>query len=129
LKLPNDRFFFWGFRDLLGIPYTLNRYTQNFEGKRETKFKSKIVLLIDSGCASSCETIVEKLSAHSYAILVGQNTMGALHFSNAVTFMLPNSDIITKVPTLFHKYEFDATEGEGYSPTIRLDFIIDLEMF
>lgn len=110
------------------IPYTLDRYTQDFKGKRPVKFNSKIVLLIDSGCASSCETIVEKLSAHSNSILVGQNTMGALHFSNAVTFMLPNSGIITKVPTLFHRYEFDAPEGEGYSPSIRLDYI-DLEMF
>jgi hypothetical protein len=110
------------------IPFTLSRYSQKFEGKRQAKFKSKIVLLIDSGCASSCETIVEKLSAHPNAILVGQNTMGALHFSNAVTFMLPNSGIITKVPTLFHKYEFDAVEGEGYPPSIRLDYI-DLEVF
>lgn len=108
------------------IPFTLSRYTQIFEGKRLTKFKSEIVLLIDSGCASSCETIVEKISAHSNVRIVGQNTMGALHFSNAITLMLPNSGIIAKVPSLSHKYEFDAFEGEGYSPDI-LDYHIDLD--
>lgn len=108
------------------LPYTLEHYRQSFQGERKDPYHSQIVLLIDSGCASSCETIVEKISLHPNARLVGQNTMGALHFSNPVTFMLPNSGIIAKVPTLFHIYENDAPEGVGYMPDEVLDYV-DLE--
>jgi hypothetical protein len=105
------------------IPFSESRYSQVFKGARSNEYNSKIVLLIDSACASSCETIVEKLSSHPNSVLLGQNTMGALHFSNAVTFMLPNSGVIAKVPTLFHKYELDASEGVGYAPDVKLEFI------
>lgn len=103
-------------RDVL--EYTFSEYTQDFRGERKQSFKSDFIILTDSGCASSCETIVEKLSYHPKVRVVGKNTMGALHFSNAATYMLPNSGVIVRMPTLFHEYENDALEGVGYTPDI-----------
>lgn len=100
------------------LEYTFSEYTQDFRGQREQSFKSDFIIITDSGCASSCETIVEKLSYHPKVKVVGKNTMGALHFSNAATYMLPNSGIIVRMPTLFHEYENDAPEGIGYTPDI-----------
>lgn len=95
-------------------------------GQRLSPYRSKIILLIDGRCASHCETIVELLSAHPNATLVGQNTLGALHFSNAASFILPNSRIWAQVPSLSHILENDAVEGVGYEPAVRSEFI-DLE--
>ena len=57
--------------------------------------------------------------------------MGALHYSNAIKFQLPNSGILTYIPTLYHQYENDAKEGVGYAPqyefdVINLDKVMDL---
>lgn len=92
-------------------------------GTRKSPFNSKIILIIDSGCASSCETIVEKLSAHPRARVIGQNTAGALHFSNPIMFQLPHSGILVRIPTLLHSYENDAPEGVGYTPDEKMDYI------
>lgn len=96
---------------------------EEFFGRRKTDYQSKIKLLIDSGCASACETLVERLSWHPQVQVIGQNTAGALHFSNAIQIMLPNSGIIASIPTLLHTYENDAPEGVGYAPDIYLDYI------
>ncbi len=79
--------------------------------QRAAPYKSKIILLVDGTCASECETIVELLTAHPNVSLVGQNTRGALHFSNAVSFVLPNSGIWVRIPSLTHILENDAIEG------------------
>jgi hypothetical protein len=105
------------------LPFQIASRTEEIKGKRTNAFKSKIVLITDSGCASDCETIVEKISAHPNAKVIGANTNGALHFSNAITFMLPNSGIVVKLPTLLHQYENDAPEGLGYKPNEQLEFI------
>ncbi|MGE3611731.1 MAG: hypothetical protein AB7I27_19225, partial [Bacteriovoracaceae bacterium] len=49
--------------------------------------------------------------------------MKDLGFSNAMTFMLPNSGIVVRLPTLLHKYENDAPEGVGYAPNRELTYI------
>ena len=87
-------------------------------GKRSVTYKSKIYVITDSSCASSCETIVEKLSLHPRVVTIGQSTYGALHFSNAGTFVLPNSEIVVHLPTLRQDYENEAKEGVGYQPKI-----------
>lgn len=100
------------------LPFQIQSETQKLIGKRSTPLKSKIIFITDGACASSCETIVEKLSAHPNVQIMGTNTAGALHFSNAITFMLPHSGIVVKMPTLLHQYENDAPEGIGYKPDI-----------
>lgn len=102
------------------LPFQIQSETKKLVGKRSNPFKSKIVILTDGACASSCETIVEKLSAHPNVQIMGSNTAGALHFSNAMTYMLPHSGIVVKLPTLLHKYENDAPEGIGYKPDVEI---------
>lgn len=109
------------FQDL--IPYTIHEETTTHKGQRLNSFKSKVFLLIDGTCASECETIVELLSAHPQVKLVGQNTDGALHFSNAVSFTLPHSGIWAQIPGQHHSYENNAVEGVGYSPSLITDFV------
>jgi hypothetical protein len=99
---------------------------ETLEGNRPIPFKSKITLIIDGGCASSCETIVEKISAHPNAVMIGSSTQGALHYSNPITFVLPHSGIRMMIPTLRHVYENDAPEGEGYLPNIET-LMLELE--
>ncbi len=87
-------------------------------GNRKKPFDGRIILLIDGGCASSCETVVEKLMNHPRVTLVGQNTFGALHFSNPAMYQLPNSGIFVRIPTLRQILENDAPEGVGYAPDV-----------
>jgi hypothetical protein len=96
------------------LPYNLERETEIIRGKRVTPFRSQVVLLTDGGCISACETVVEKLVNLPNVRRLGANTAGGIHFSNAMTFMLPNSGIITSIPSLYYQYEADAPETVGY---------------
>lgn len=111
------------------VPYTIEEKMEAFQGKRPNEYKSKIFLLIDADCASECETIVEKLMVHHNVTTVGSNTRGALRYSNAVSFLLPNSGIWVRLPSLRYVYENGAPEGVGYSPKIKTDFINLDELF
>ena len=93
---------------------------ESLQGERSESYKSKVYIIIDPTCASSCETIVEKLSVHSRVMAVGQNTYGALHYSNPALFVLPRSKTLVKIPTLRQEYENNAGEGVGYRPKIQV---------
>ncbi|PIS09852.1 MAG: hypothetical protein COT73_12485 [Bdellovibrio sp. CG10_big_fil_rev_8_21_14_0_10_47_8] len=101
------------------LPYHYQTKIESLQGERPVLYKSKVYLIIDSTCASSCETIVEKLSAHSRVVTIGQHTYGALHYSNPGIFVLPNSETVVRLPTLRQDYENDAGEGVGYQPKIQ----------
>ena len=109
------------FRQLL--PRTHHITVDSIEGERPASYKSKIYLITDQTCASSCETIVEKLSAHPKVITIGQRTYGALHYSNPGIFVLPHSETLIRLPTLRQEYENDAGEGLGYQPKIQTAYI------
>ncbi len=99
--------------------------SETLVGNRKKPFTGRMILLIDGGCASSCETVVEKLMNHPRVTLVGQNTYGALHFSNPAMYQLPNSGIFVRIPTLRHIYENETPEGVGYVPDVVAE-IVDL---
>lgn len=105
------------------VSFKIQETSTNRIGQRTTPYKSKIILLIDGTCASECETIVELLSKHPNVSLIGQNTAGALHFSNAISFTLPHSGIWVRIPSLTQVLENDAVEGVGYPPSIETDYI------
>lgn len=105
------------------ISFRIEKTSTDRIAQRAVPYKSKIILLIDGTCASQCETIVELLSAHPNVSLIGQNTRGALHFSNAISFTLPNSGIWVRIPSLTQVLENDAIEGVGYQPTVKSEFI------
>lgn len=82
-------------------------------------FKNPILLLVDRECASSCESAVETLKLHPYAVTMGENTGGYLHFGNLGTLVLPNSRIVIQIASDFWKYKDGRyLEGIGYEPKI-----------
>lgn len=96
------------------LRYEIRKETEELIGERPAPFKSKVVLITDGGCISACETVVEKLSFLPNVKRVGANTAGGIHYSNAMTFILPNSGIVADIPSLHYQYEVDAPEGVGY---------------
>ena len=110
------------FQELFNI--SLDSSNRILKGTRERQYSKRIIILIDGSCGSSCETVVEMLGVHTNTIIIGENTMGALKYSNPMTLMLPNSGIIAQIPTLLHSYEIDSEEGVGYSPDIKKAKII-----
>lgn len=95
-------------------------------GTRSEPFTGTLTILVDGGCASSCETVLEKLNQHRRVKVVGQNTYGSLHYSNPALYQLPHSGILVRMPTLYHLYENGAVEGVGYVPDV-LTSEIDLD--
>jgi hypothetical protein len=108
------------------LPYELKTEQEIVIGERLTPFRSKVVLLTDGGCISACETIVEKLANLPNVRRLGANTAGGIHFSNSMTFMLPNSGIVANIPSLYYQYEADAPETVGY-PVHEQTSLIDLD--
>jgi hypothetical protein len=96
---------------------------RNFVGKRPARYTAPIFLITDSQCTSACETIVEKISAHPNVKTIGAHTGGALHFGNAMSFILPNSGILIAVPSRAETYENQAGEGIGYVPNIEASYV------
>lgn len=81
----------------------------------------KIYVLQDSGCASSCESLLEALEFHPYVTTVGENTMGLIHFGDVSPFQLPNSVIRISAPIKYFKFpDSRFLEKKGYTPKIRL---------
>jgi hypothetical protein len=106
------------------LPFTWEIEERALFGERPRAYTSELILLIDGGCASACETIVEKLSLHPRVKTMGRPTAGALHYSNAVLFELPHSAIWVKIPTRREVLENDAPEGVGYSPALEVDHVV-----
>jgi hypothetical protein len=69
-----------------------------------------VLVLIDSGCASSCETAVLALRGHSAVRLYGERTAGLIAFGNLGLLVLPESDIGIALPTA----HFATRDGESY---------------
>ncbi len=81
--------------------------------------KKPIYILIDRSCGSSCEFVALSLSLHPYVKIVGENSSGSIHFSNAPFAILPHSKFRVRIPTI-HSELFDKSflERIGISPSI-----------
>jgi hypothetical protein len=109
------------FSDL--IKAEVSRTEERYYGVRANSYTSNIVVITDSGCLSACETIVEKMAGHPKVKFVGAHTGGALLYSNAMSFTLPNSGIYLYIPSRLDVYETTIREGYGYDPTIKTSYI------
>ena len=92
-----------------------------FEFDKTKIFKGPIRLLVDSECASSCESVIMFFKNHPNAKIVGENSAGFVHFGNVGMVWLKNSNIFVAVPTSGHEYK-DGTfvEKTGFPPDIRV---------
>jgi hypothetical protein len=68
-------------------------------------FNGPIVILVDAGCGSSCESTMNALRMHPRARVVGERTAGYVHFGDVGVVVLPHSRIRTKIPTKYTEYE------------------------
>lgn len=84
-------------------------------------FKGPVRILIDGGCASSCENGVEFFEKFPGVKRVGENTGGFVHFGNVGTLLLKNSHLIVSIPTQSYTYEDGRfVEKIGYAPDIHV---------
>jgi hypothetical protein len=82
-------------------------------------FAKPIYVLVDSECASSCESTVEFFENQANVRTVGENTAGSVHFGNVAHVVLPNSHIIVQIATDFWKYKDGRyIEKIGYRPKL-----------
>lgn len=98
----------------LSIPYSY----PTMRGLRNKSFKSKIAILTNKNCHSSCEITVDLLSGLSVVKTFGTHTGGSFKFGHVGYLSLPHSKIIVKSGamevTLKNKKE--AKEGIGILP-------------
>jgi C-terminal processing protease CtpA/Prc len=85
-------------------------------------YTKPIYLLVDRGCASSCESTVELFEDHPFAKMVGENTGGFVHFGNTGSVVLPNSKIVLSMATNYWKRRNGFFEKSGYAPKIRVPY-------
>jgi hypothetical protein len=102
------------------LPTERSEPFQRIEVPATLAFPRPIVVLIDAGCASACESALEALELHPHVLTVGENTSGSVHFGNMGILVLPNSQIVVQMATdfwQFHDGRF--VEKVGYAPKIR----------
>lgn len=83
--------------------------------------RKPIYILIDAGCASSCESTTDFFEFNSLAKTVGENTAGYVHFGNNGNVFLKNSGINLQMAISYNTY-FDGRfiEKTGITPKIRV---------
>jgi hypothetical protein len=93
------------------------------KGERVRPFKGQLIIITSSACSSACEDFSEKLGPHQSVKVIGKNTAGMIHYSNAATYILPNSGIKVYIPTRVASYDNEAEEGVGYPVDLKMEFI------
>ena len=87
--------------------------------KIKSKFKGKLIIVVDKGTASSSELIVshakELFGKSDQIILVGENTFGCFNYGNIFHYQLRNSGISISLAQ-FEMENPPITEGLGYFP-------------
>lgn len=78
-----------------------------------------IYILIDHGCASSCESTTDYFEFNPLAKTVGENTAGYIHFGNNGNVFLKNSGINLQMAVSFNSYlDGRFIEKKGITPEI-----------
>jgi hypothetical protein len=84
-------------------------------------FDRPVYVLVDRGCASSCESTLDAFERHPEVITVGENTGGFIHFGNMGMAVLPRSGIVVQLATDFWKYDDGRyLEKIGIAPKLRV---------
>lgn len=107
-------------RDLL--EWKKERFNQD-EGEFEVEksIKKSIYILVDAGCASSCESTIDFFEYNTFAKTVGENTAGYIHYGNNGKVFLKNSGIAIQMAISFNKYVDDRMlEKVGITPKIKV---------
>ena len=94
------------------------------EGRAPRPFAGHLVLLVDRGCASACETAVLLARQLPGTIVVGENTEGTMKVGELRSYRLPESGVWVSAGTRVHRdpsVPEGFPEGLGYEPDLWLD--------
>lgn len=93
--------------------------------REKGQFDGRLIMLVNSGTASSGETAVLYGQSVKHFLLIGENTMGCNTFGNVREYSLKNSGILCRIPNVVNLCENpdDCREGIGFAP----DFWVDSE--
>jgi len=86
---------------------------------RNGKFEGKLILLTDSGVASSGEGTVGYCRSFKDKLVIGENTAGIVNFGNVQPYLLENSGI--KLSLSNGIFLGLCREGEGFQPNYWVD--------
>jgi len=101
------------------FPKNYIEHLPEVELDRRQVFSPPVFVLIDRGCASSCETTLQVLEQLPQRILVGENTMGAVEFGDMGRVVLPNSRVSVSLSTMNVEFrDGRRVEKVGYAPTL-----------
>jgi hypothetical protein len=84
-------------------------------------FKGPIAVLVDHGCASSCEGTLDALRVHPNTRAFGARTGGFVSFGNGGELTLPHSQIRVRIPTTYFRFASgEAIDKVGFAPDVEL---------
>lgn len=89
-----------------------------YEAEKDLAFDGKITVLVNAATSSAAVRLAELLK-EAGAELKGSETSGGANFSNGITFtqlLLPNSNLILKMPLYRVVYKNDNLKSEGLRP-------------
>ena len=92
-------------------------------GRAPAPFRGRLVLLVDRGCGSACETAVLLARQLEGALVVGENTEGTMKVGELRHYRLPRTGVWVAAGRRAHADPALGTfpEGRGYLPDVWLD--------
>jgi hypothetical protein len=103
----------------------VERYSWSLAGGAEHPFAGKMLMIVDRGCASACETALQTAREAFDAVVVGTNTQGVHTFIEPCPYRLPKSGLVVHVagkmqdPAWLDRGEL--REGRGFVPDVWID--------
>ncbi|MGE0784375.1 MAG: S41 family peptidase [Sandaracinaceae bacterium] len=90
-----------------------------YPGLAPTPFAGRLLVVVDRGCGSACETAVLFARQIPGAVIVGENTEGAMKVGELRTYRLPQTGLWVSLGHRAHHDPFDGfREGYGYRPDL-----------
>jgi hypothetical protein len=92
-------------------------------GHASSPLSGRILLVVDRGCASACETSVIMARHFPGTLVVGENTQGTMKVGELRSYRLPGSGISVSAGHCVHEdpgYPDTFPEGIGYAPDLWL---------
>jgi hypothetical protein len=94
------------------------------DGRAPSPFRAPLVVLVDNGCASACESFVSHAKQLERSVVVGENSGGVGVFGEVLVYRLPKSGLgMSAGMKYFHDPDprRAVPEGRGHLPDYWLD--------
>ena len=109
-------------REERGLFYELEPKPTRVFGRAPRRFGGRLLVVVDRGCQSACETAILLARQVEGAVIVGENTGGVMKVGEMRRYRLPRSQIHLTLGHQSHTDPFGAfREGRGFVPDVWLD--------